>query len=478
MLSLTVLERGRIERDKDLAPNAPREQFGTPDRLRLPAVLFDRLWNAEGVRVDRGEKPIFTLGRHRATVGPWVGVLQIPGLQLEILPKIEKSQQVSPAGNANEQADTRLGRDNLLCMLELAGLTSFRSRGLASLRTRRGTVNDQLLTQFLSRVIEELHRGFDRNYFDEENNLLTKRGRLLLKKQITINSAQSHRFFCRYDTFGEHTQINRVLRTACDRLARWNLPVSLQHDVGHALAILDGVEPIHDAASLPGLNFTRQNDRFRDIYDFALLILNGQAPDLRSGNSQTFSLLFDMDKVFERFISAFIKRYVLSDQHFGFLGKLTLHAQATSNQRYLFDPHQHNSARGALELKPDLLFKDVSDAANPRFLVGDTKWKVLETNSGGKPSRDDFFQLYAYLRRFGCSHAFLLYPQASGSARHEFHALDNEGFRVGCLRTAFVDLSIALDSAPGRARLAQELATILQDALKAPERAPHLPGAV
>ena len=70
MLSLTVLERGRIERDKDLAPNAPREQFGTPERLRLPAVLFDRLWNAEGVRVDRGEKPIFTLGRHRATVGP------------------------------------------------------------------------------------------------------------------------------------------------------------------------------------------------------------------------------------------------------------------------------------------------------------------------------------------------------------------------------------------------------------------------
>lgn len=460
MLRLTVLERGRIERVADLEPSAFKDQFGTPDRLRVPAVLFDRLLKAEGAREDRGEKPIFTWGRNRATVGPWVGVLQVPGLQLEILPKIELPPKAPPPDKPEEDPGAKLGRLNLLYMLEVAGLTSFRRRDMANLRTRRGTVNDQLLSQFLSRLIEELRRGYDRNYLDEEDNLLTKRGRLLLSKQIARNSAQRHRFYCRFDTLGEQTQINRVLRSACDRLARWSLPLALQNDVVEALAILDDVVPIADVASVPSLTFTRQNERFQDIYDFALLILNDQTPDPRAGNNQTFSLLFDMDKVFEGFIAQFIKRYV---EHR--IPGLELHAQAKGNLTYLFDPSEKASSRGALELKPDLLFKYPSDGTT-RLLVGDTKWKVLDPKYGGKPSRDDFYQLYAYVRRFGCHHAFLLYPRTPGVEPHEFHALDDKNAKIGQVGTRFVDLSVALDNPTGRNLLAAELETILRAALK------------
>lgn len=472
MLRLTVLERGRIERVADLQANAPWDQFGTPDRLRVPAVLFDRLLKAEGAHENRGEKPIFTWGRNRATVGPWVGVLQVPGLQLELLPKIELPPKAARLQTGWESSNTdslqsdetpaaTIGRLNLLHMLDVAGLTSFRSRGKANLHTRRGTVNDHLLAQFLARLIEELRRGYDRNYLNEEDNLLTKRGRLLINKQVTRNSAQQHRFFCQFDALGEQTQINRVLRTACDRLARWNLPLPLQRDVVEALAIMDGVEPIADVWAIAELTFTRQNERFQDIYDFALLILNDQTPDPRAGNNQTFSLLFDMDKVFEGFIAQFIKRYVQQR-----IPGLTLHAQAKGKLRYLFDPTEKLGNRGALKLKPDLLFEYQTDNAT-RLLVGDTKWKVLDPKSGGKPSRDDFYQLYAYVRRFGCDSAFLLYPRVPEAAPHEFHALDHLGDKVGQVGTRFVNLSVDLNTPTGRDLLASELEAILRDALAA-----------
>ena len=77
MLRLTALERGRIERVKDLAPNAPREHFGTPGRLRLPAVMFDRLWNTEGAREDRGEN-LLQLFRGNAYHWLWLSAHGFP----------------------------------------------------------------------------------------------------------------------------------------------------------------------------------------------------------------------------------------------------------------------------------------------------------------------------------------------------------------------------------------------------------------
>jgi 5-methylcytosine-specific restriction enzyme subunit McrC len=397
-------------------------------------------------------------------VGPWVGVLQVPGLQLELLPKIEFSSKPPPTAQPEEELGAKRGRLNLLYMLELAGLTSFRGRGKAHLRVRRGTVNDQLLAQFLARLLEELRRGCDRTYFDEEDNLLTKRGRLLLSKHIARNSAQKHRFYCRFDTFGEQTQINSVLRAACERLARWSLPLALQNDVVEALAILDEVTPIADVASVPPLTFTRQNERFQDIYEFALLILYDQTPDPRAGNNQTFSLLFDMDKVFEGFVAQFIKRYVEPR-----IPGLVLHAQAKKHREYLFNPVDKNTNSGALELKPDLLFHfNRPGAPKSEVLVGDTKWKILDPKSGGRPSGDDFYQLYAYVRRLGCQSAFLLYPQTLGVSSRDFEALDAERAQVGRVGTRFVDLSVALDTDVGRQLLAEQLKSILLKALNLP----------
>jgi len=108
MLRLTVLERGRIVRaDSD----DDRVEPGTPSRRVLPKWLYDRLHRREGVREDRGGAAVFQWRRNHCLVGRLVGVMQIPGLQLEILPKTDDS--------AEQQDDEEVSdiRSNLTEML-------------------------------------------------------------------------------------------------------------------------------------------------------------------------------------------------------------------------------------------------------------------------------------------------------------------------------------------------------------------------
>ena len=152
MLRLSVLERGRLERAEVPSGAESLEGFGSPARRRVPALLFDRLQRAEGIREDRGQKAIFRWGRNKAYVGPWVGVLQVPGLQLEILPKID-------ADDTDGQLGVTELRANLLHMLAFAGVTKVRERGMADLGRRQGMLHDQLVARFVDRLLTEHARS-------------------------------------------------------------------------------------------------------------------------------------------------------------------------------------------------------------------------------------------------------------------------------------------------------------------------------
>ncbi|MEQ1564188.1 MAG: hypothetical protein ABMA64_01030 [Myxococcota bacterium] len=450
MLRVSVLERGRIERAEELAPGDPWDRFGTHERRRIPAALFDRLQRAEGAREDRGERPIFTWGRDRAQVGPWVGVLQVPGLQLELLPKTDDREI-----RDGEQVDEV--RANLLHMLELAGLTPARERGTADLGARRGMIHDQLAARFVARLLMELRRGADRTYSNEEGNLLAMRGKLLLARQMTVNAAHRHRFYCSFDALGEDTPINRTLRCACDLLRRWALPPPVQRGVQEAAALLDEVPPLRDPANPPSVGFTRQNERFKEVFEFAVLLLSGLTPDLRAGPNRTFALLFDMDKVFEGYIAQFLKRYVVPE-----IPGLQLFPQAREHREYLFLSSREEDGQRALQLAPDLLFR-MDLGPDLAMLIIDTKWKRLDPTGGSRPSNTDLYQLYAYLHRYGCKRAFLLYPRVDGVREAGYRAMgpgkDNSTGTVG---TRFVDLRVRLWTAAGRAALAKELDTIVR----------------
>src|SRR5690554_1982372 len=77
---------------------------------------------------------------------------------------------------------------------------------------------------------------------------------------------------------------------------------------------------------------TRRNERFADLFAFSRLVLEELSPSISGGRSTVFSLLFDMDRVFEGFIASMISRAARS------LGDgLEIHPQAKSKRRYLME---------------------------------------------------------------------------------------------------------------------------------------------
>jgi 5-methylcytosine-specific restriction enzyme subunit McrC len=455
MLRVTVLQRGRILRGESDSPSA--SAAGTPQYRVLPSQLYDRLERAEANHAERdGKGRVIDWHRRHGIVGQWVGVIQVPGLQLEILPKTDDA--TPEAGDGHVDATRR----NLMTMLVCAGLGTVRSRGVADLSLKRATIHDRLVDAFLGRALEELERGLDRNYATQEGNLPVMRGKLVIAQQVTRNAAQRHRFYCRHDALTETTPISIRLKQCCRVLAERTLPESVLTKVRDVLGILDDVPdvPFHRGEAEPV--FHRQNERFEDIYSFARMVLEGQAADARGGHVGTFTLLFDMDKVFERFIAAFVQREVIPK-----IEGAVARPQGKGDRRPLFhDPH---AKRGVLNLKPELLVERAG-----KTLVLDKKWKRLTEAKAARPSDPDLYQLYAYLHRYDCERAMLLYPERSKLDRRDLEALRSKGGeKAGTIGVRFVDVSSPLWTPRGKADLARELASIIGEGLDivGPERA-------
>ena len=440
MKRVVVREHGRIVRwTRDGPPPA-----GT-SRLYLERRLYDRL-----KRFDQHGRPesdrVFAWGDGQAAAQQWVGVVQVPGLQLEVLPKVDA---LAPG-----EADAHDARRNLLYMLAVGGDVPVRSRDMARLTSRSAPLSETLSALFADRLLGELLKGPARAYVARQENLRRFKGKLLVAAQARHNAAHRERFFCRFDEFSDDTLMNRIFRSACLALLDATRTPATQELLRRCLLLLDRVSDVvvHDEL-FDKVVLTRQNERFGDVLQFCRLILSGRSPTAQSGRSRSFSLLFDMNHVFESFVAGFLRRHVLPRME-GY----RLFPQARRRRRHLLS----SEGRGVLALRPDLLV----EAPDGSRVVLDTKWKRLSsTGSRGGVAAADLYQLFAYLHRYGCHRSVLLYPRASGISPRDFQVIDrHDGPSGEQVAVRFVDLNRDLHREAERSLLADELHELLTEA--------------
>ncbi|MBK6682845.1 MAG: hypothetical protein IPG45_00075 [Deltaproteobacteria bacterium] len=110
-----------------------------------------------------------------------------------------------------------------------------------------------------------------------------------------------------------------------------------------------------------------------------------------------------------------------------------------------------------------------SERSTRETLIIDTKWKRLNAKEGYCPSNTDLYQLYAYVHRFGCLQAILLYPLVAGVEEVCFQAMGSDNDQpIRQVSTKFVNMSRSLSTIQGKKALADDLTKLLQDALKIP----------
>jgi 5-methylcytosine-specific restriction enzyme subunit McrC len=270
-----------------------------------------------------------------------------------------------------------------------------------------------------------------RKYEDHQENLTVLRGRLMMAAQIRLNIARPDRLMCQYDEFSENNHTNQVLKATLQLLQRVARSQANQRNIAELLFCFHGVDNVASSEIRWHLvTADRLNIRYKPILSMARLFIEGRSPDVVSGGSDGFALLFDMNELFESYVGSLARRVF---SHEG----LTVSLQGP--QKHLA---MHSDGVPAFQLRPDIV---VSKAGSAEFIV-DTKWKRLRENVTREGvTSADAYQMFAYSSKYSAADVVLLYPHhpelGEWKARRASYLLDTrtqpatEGARTICVST-------------------------------------------
>ena len=306
--------------------------------------------------------------------GPVVGFLSVPGISIEILPKIN--------GETNDV------RQALVHMIATAFQLPISTSDLASMSIQHRDLLEILINVFANRLREASRRGLPHRYRQREEDLPLLRGKLNSNRQMLLHITRADRLACQFDELSVDTPLNRVLK-ATVKLLRNLVRLSSNERLLNELSarfdlVSNSLQPLQEPVRLD-----RTNTLYHQIYQFARLFLTGNWQNTTAGSNQGIALLFKMNDLFELFIGQCIKR--------------AIGANLVSLQRRSEFALQ-NRREGIFNLRPDVIVNS--------HVVLDTKWKVLnekDERSFGV-SQSDVYQMLAYSQAYEASRLVLLYP--------------------------------------------------------------------
>jgi 5-methylcytosine-specific restriction enzyme subunit McrC len=434
--------------------------------MPLPLTLFEHEYKnfdwtdrdcakLEQLHLTLGTEALRATVRHGRKViqaAQHVGVIRLGNRTIQILPKIYKVRE-----STGETTRAREATHNLLYLLAYAGQLPVREHSLAPL-LKRGKDWFEILTRlFASHLLEEWQRGAYRNYQTVEDELPVLKGKWRIADQLR-RPLNQHRFFVAYDEFTADNQLNRIFRFVVERLWR------LTRDGGNRQRLGELRQWMEEVRLMPHVTvtdanpsiLTRLNQRYRSLLNLARLFLDAGSLQMAADDFTTFSFVFDMNQLFEAFIINFIRRHRAEIfQAAPELQNCDLMPQAHGASLYLA---KKDDQRSVFLLKPDMAFRN---EAKQFPLLLDTKYKRLNADDVKLGvSQADFYQMYAYARRYDCPRVLLLYPQTTEMAgrlrvRFPLQASDK------VIEAATVNMHIALSNPSDKQGLIDELKLIL-----------------
>ena len=316
----------------------------------------------------------------------YVGIIKVKNLIVEILPKISLSNDIIK------------DREMLMFMLSKCNKLSVDIKELLNSNILNNSLLDILAKVFSKKLLNELQKGLYREYVSKEEALSTIKGKTLISKSIKENTINKNKMNCKYDEFTEDNLFNAILKRAISVIL-----FSIKNDdVKKELNIINNVLNDISDIYIPNniiLNYklNRMNNRFLECFTLAKLILLNSSMDKSLGKENGFSILFEMNYLYEEYIGVLLKE-VFNDTN------ISINTQEKS--RYLL--WNTLKERNEIALKPDIvIYKD----NKPKVII-DTKWKSSSINNIEIYSQSDIYQMYAYITTYAeCEECILLYPK-------------------------------------------------------------------
>lgn len=362
--------------------------------LKLKDLGAEKLKALQQYYGDKGV-PFFSLCYNGVRFNEHVGVIQVGNLVIEVLPKAD-------ADESKEWQKILIG------MLKAVGNFEIKSTSFSSLKIKPNTILDLYFELFVTEVEYLYHNGLTKKYRKKEGNVNALKGSMLFGKNIQHNLIHKERFFVRHTVYDAEHQLHFILFKTLLLLKRINTNQELNSRIG-VLLICFAEMPDIDVTekTFDRIVYDRKTTAYKKAIEIARLILLQYHPDLSGGTNHVLALMFDMNKLWEKFIYVSLikgNNLKIKSQH----------------PKYFWQPQLGKKST----IRPDIIIQESN-----RCFVLDTKWKNL---NGNNPSSSDLHQMYVYKEYFNAEKVALVYPGESDNLGQFFDPENDHSLKSHC----------------------------------------------
>lgn len=350
---------------------------------------------------EKNGNKYFTAVHKGILFNSYVGVIQIGGLTIEILPKADNT-------------DSKLiWRDVLLHMLKECKLMQVDNVSETHLKKRYNSVLEAYYDIYLNEIEYLIKRGLIKKYRKNQSNQLSLKGKLLFSRNIQKNIVHKERFYCSHQVYDRNNIIHQILLEGLSILQHLETR-GFTDRINRIILEFDKIDKVRiTSRHFAKIQINRKTKPYTNAIQIARMLILNYSPNISFGNENMLTLLFDMNKLWEEYLFRILHKY----------------KPATYKVSYQNSDKFWENKR----IKPDIL---ITKEDGENFII-DTKWKITNSN---KPSDQDLKQMFVYNLHWESPKSMLLYPQVdqkdSEFGNYKFKYND----RINQCKLAFVSI--------------------------------------
>ena len=314
--------------------------------------------------------------------------------------KIESNENPPNNKESKKLCDVCEAKMILLNCLATLKDTSFKHNDFANLRTLKFPLLEIFVRMFLNECERLIKAGLKSDYLCIAQNRAFLKGKLEFKEHITQNLIHKERFFASSDEYTQDIPPNRLIQSTLHILSHLNLSPSTQTKLDFMRFIFADISPSENVES----DFIKCNNMGRaKEYEVILLwckvFLGQKAFSPYVGRDKSIAFLFPMEKLFESFVSFWLKKCVKDFE-----------VKTQESRKYLLQDEEN---KDIFCLKPDIVMRN-----DEKILIIDTKWKIPDSSFDEKKygiSQSDLYQMWVYASKYRLEsskvNVVLIYPQ-------------------------------------------------------------------
>ena len=324
---------------------------------------------------EKNQNKYFTIVHKGILFNSYVGVIQIGGLTIEILPKADKS----------DNPDKGTWQNVLLNMLKVCKHIQVDNVSETNLNKKYNSILEVYFEMYLNEIENIVKKGLIKKYRRVQSNQNALKGKLVFSQNIQKNVVHKERFYCEHQVYDKDHLIHQILFRGL-LVLKDLLNNHLRDKLNRLLFEFQDYQQLNiNKSHFDKLNTDRKTAPYLRAIDIAKMLILNYSPNLNSGNDNMLTLLFDMNKLWEEYIYRILQKHKPEGYQVSF----------QNSDKFW----EHKTIR------PDIVITSKTET----YII-DTKWKIVDSNH---PSDDDLKQMFTYNLHWEAEKSMLLYPKVN-----------------------------------------------------------------